>query len=318
MRRRTQDLGIWFCLFCLFTFSGLLFIQSFFEEVITIPNSLYGAALLICLLVLVLLLLRSYHAPPPTSSLADPEPPAFKPALGPRLETETSSFQLITNVSHDLRTPLTSIRGYAETLLDKNETLPAERRVELLQTILRNADSMTQMIQETLLLSRVEGEELQFGPVSVLELFQTIAQRYQYAAKEHQVQLVFIDVSEELTLLGSGSLLERAIGNLLDNSLRFTSPGDSITVEATAGDSGVKISVIDTGIGIPEHELQNVLQKHYRLERNRPTSNSGAGLGLSIVNSILGKHATELHLESEEGKGTAAWFVLPTAEHGIA
>lgn len=238
-------------------------------------------------------------------------------ALKNRLQEENIYLrrELIANVSHDLRSPLASLRGYLETLLIKEDSLSEADRHSYLTIALRQAEQLQGLITELFDLARLDfdGYRIAAEPLHVGELARDVAQRFQLAASEKGVALQ-LDVDDRAGLVQADiALIERTIANLLDNALAHTAAGGHVRLAVARGTAGVRIDVGDTGIGIPAQDLPRVFERFYRVDKARSLSKAGSGLGLAIVKRIVELHGSEIHVESEVGVGTRFWFELADA-----
>lgn len=218
--------------------------------------------------------------------------------------------ELFTNVSHDLRTPLTSLRGYLETLQIQDATLTSSKRRHFLTIALRHCARVERLVEQLLSLARVDGLQVKLDPeaVAVAELAQDIVTKFQLRADEAGVRLEIQRDPAVPHAIADIALLECVFENLLDNALRHTPRGGTIAVRVCTGTSGVTVEVEDTGRGIPEADL-------VRVQRRFETGQGGhVGLGLAIVNRVLQLHGSQLELRSRPGEGTLARFALGTAD----
>ena len=239
---------------------------------------------------------------------------------------QRSQRDFLANVTHELKTPLTSIQGFAQAIQDGTAGEPeAVRRCAGI--IHGEAARMNRLVVELLELARLEGGQivLRRGPVPVEALLRGICERLQPRAQENGVQLQ-ADLAATLPVItGDGDRLAQVFGNLIDNALKHTSAGGKVTVAACAlsGSSavkrgmlraieGVEISVADTGSGIPPEDLPHIFDRFYQVEKSRVRSKEGSlGLGLSIVKELVTAHGGMIHAESIVGLGTKFVVWLP-------
>ncbi|TAN03318.1 MAG: HAMP domain-containing histidine kinase [Rhodanobacteraceae bacterium] len=223
-------------------------------------------------------------------------------------ENDRQRRELVANLSHDFRTPLTALRGYAQKLRE-NATGQA---VEQVDALLANVGRLTRLAEQLSLLSRLEIPEraLHIEPFPLAELSYDIAIKFRPQAEARDVELR-VDCSTPLSVAADLELVDRALSNLIDNALRATDPGGHVTLAAAATAGGVRVSVTDTGIGIPAEDLGLVTQRFYRTRAARKRG-SGSGLGLAIVAEVCARHGTRLELASD-AHGTTAAFELPSA-----
>ena len=220
--------------------------------------------------------------------------------------------ELIANVSHDLRTPLSIVQGYIETLLMKEQHLPAEERKKYLEIIYDSSEKLARLIAQLFEYSKLEANQIQpeKEPFLLSELAQDVVGKYQILAREKNIQLQLEHPRELPLVFADVALVERALQNLIDNALKFTPKGGRINLRLQNRDRGVEVRISDTGPGIPESEQSQIFER-YRKADGSPAKNKGAGLGLAIVKKILEIHNATIQVQSQQGQGTAFWFLLP-------
>ncbi len=220
--------------------------------------------------------------------------------------------ELIANVSHDLRTPIASLRGYLDTLALKNGALSKQERDEYLQIALRQSERLGRLVQELFELTKLDAHEVEpnMERFRLAELVQDNVQRFQLRAIEKGVRLQ-ADFDPDLPPVRADvGLMERALENLIDNALRFTPSGGSVTIELREEPNRLWVRVVDTGCGISAEDLPHIFDRHYRARSGAATNSEGAGLGLAITQRILELHDTALDISSKPGGGTTASFAL--------
>jgi predicted ATPase/signal transduction histidine kinase len=221
--------------------------------------------------------------------------------------------ELIANVSHDLRSPLASLHGYLETLLLKETVLTERDRRDYLEIALRQAQHLQTLISELFELSRLDfqGYRIAAEPVALAELARDVAQKVTLAAQQKQVQLG-LEIEPELGLVHADiGLIERTLTNLLDNALAHTPAGGRIVLEVRSQGERVLLRVADNGSGIAAADLPRIFERFYRADNKaRTRDDKGSGLGLAIVKRIVELHGSEIHVDSEPGRGTSFWFEL--------
>ncbi len=220
--------------------------------------------------------------------------------------------ELIANISHDLRSPLSSIQGYVETVLMKEEQLTAEQRREFLEIILKNAVHLNNLVRELFELSKLDARQAvpDPEPFSIAELAQDVALKFQPQAEARKIHLLTkLPVKLPLVYADIG-MIERALSNLIDNALRFTPPGGKVEVRLEKTNRHITVRISDTGSGIPEEDLPFVFDRFYRVEKSRTRESGGSGLGLAIAKKIIDAHGGEIKAESRSVKGTQFSFSL--------
>jgi PAS domain S-box-containing protein len=224
--------------------------------------------------------------------------------------------ELIANVSHDLRSPLASLRGYLETLLIKEDTLTPAKRRSYLEIAARQTEHLQTLISELFELAKLDfqGYELNPEPVHLGELTQDVLQKFQLAAEKKDIVLR-VDVHPKVGFVRADmALIERALENLLENALKHTGPGGRISLAVSPQEGRVEVQVTDTGSGIPAQDLPHIFERFYRVDKARTRDSGGAGLGLAIVKRILDLHHGKISVTSEPMAGTTFSFALPVAE----
>jgi two-component system phosphate regulon sensor histidine kinase PhoR len=226
-----------------------------------------------------------------------------------RLETVRRDF--IANVSHELKTPLTSLSGYAETLMAVEETDPDTRR-RFLHTILSNARRMQQLVDDQLDLSRIESGTWQPQP-SEVDLARVAGEVW--AARADRAMAAGVRFALDpgpgaATLLADAEALRQVLENLMDNALRYTPAGGVIACRSRREGDGVMVEVSDTGTGIGQEHLPRIFERYYRVDPARSRQEGGTGLGLAIVKHLVEAHGGRVAAESELGRGTTirCWF----------
>ncbi len=232
-----------------------------------------------------------------------------------RLENMRKDF--VANVSHELRTPLTSIQGYAETLLEGDDLAIDPRSREFIEIIRKHAVRMAKLTADLLTLSRIElgRHEFRFTEMRAADAVQWAIQSFQQVAQARNVELA-ADVSNEVWVMADSDAIHQVLLNLLDNALKYTSPGGKVTVSALPVNGMMKFCVCDSGIGIAAEHLPRLFERFYRVDKARSRELGGTGLGLSIVKHIARAHGGDVRVESEPGRGSSFFFTLPMAPVG--
>jgi two-component system OmpR family sensor kinase len=220
--------------------------------------------------------------------------------------------EMVANISHDLRTPLTTMRGYLETLQLKHAELSLEEQQQYLQTALSHSQQLGRMVEELFELARLDTCEsvVYSEPFSMCELVQDVTQKFQLRAREKSLQLnASLDPDAPL-VHGDIAMMQRVLENLLENGLRHTPAGGNINVGVAVDSGNIIVQVADSGCGIPAEEVPRIFERFYQQDKHRSGSNS-AGLGLAIVKRILELHGSIINVSSEPDRGTIFSFRLP-------
>lgn len=229
-----------------------------------------------------------------------------------RLERVRRDF--VANVSHEFRTPLTAIQGFAETLLGGALGDPANRG-HFVEIIRDHATRLARLTEDLLKLSRIEAGklDLEFRPVSVYQLVQSCVETASFKAARKELTLE-ICIPEGLpNVRGDSNGLQEVLQNLLDNAVQYTPAGGRLEVSASNNGGKVQVTVSDTGIGIPQAEQERIFERFYRVDAARSREAGGTGLGLSIARHIVEAHAGHLWVESAVGEGSQFRFSIPVA-----
>jgi two-component system phosphate regulon sensor histidine kinase PhoR len=227
-----------------------------------------------------------------------------------RLERVRQDF--VANVSHEFKTPLTAIQGFAETLLAGALDDPENNR-RFLEIIRNHAMRLARLTNDLLKLARIEAGklELEFSSVGLLELIEACTETTLLKANRKEITLE-ISVPPQLpSVRGDAALLRDVLQNLLDNAIQYTPARGHISVAATAGPREAVVSVADTGIGIPLADSERIFERFYRVDAARSREAGGTGLGLSIAKHIVEAHGGKLWVESTVGQGSKFSFSLP-------
>lgn len=220
----------------------------------------------------------------------------------------------VTNVTHEMRTPLASILGYAETLADDADELPSYA-ADATRRIARNARRLDNTIADLVKLSKLEHSE---GPnpeeVDTEDFFNTLSERFGDLAHEKKIALE-VDVKDApQTLRVDQDLVEQAVSNLVENALKYSGADTVVSITASREGGNLRISVSDQGPGIPREHLGRIFERFYRVDRARSAAVGGTGLGLSIVKHAAALHGGRVRVDSEVGEGSNFHLLLPHSE----
>lgn len=221
--------------------------------------------------------------------------------------------ELVTNVSHDLRTPLATLRGYIETLFLKDKSLSADDRKHHLKIAIQHCERLSNLVNELFELAKLDSSEIQvrYEPFNISELAHDVVQKFDLAAKEKQLSIQ-IDLDPGLPFVNADiAMIERVIENLLENAVRHTPAGGSIRLTFSPQNTDIAVGVSDTGCGIPGEDLPFIFDRFYRREKPGAGNLGYSGLGLAIARRILELHEKSIRVESTPGSGTTFTFLLP-------
>ena len=219
--------------------------------------------------------------------------------------------ELIANISHDLRTPLTMIGGYAEAMRD----IPEEVTAENMQIIIDETNRLSTMVNEVLDFSslRTGNLELAITDFNLTELIREICNRVSKMTAVDGYTVLF-DSTEDRMVTGDSGRISQVIYNLLGNALTYTGADKTVRVKQETVGAGVQVTISDSGEGIAPEELPYIWDRYYRSRENHRRAVIGSGLGLNICRGILEKHEAPYGVKSEPGQGTTFWFRLPKAD----
>ncbi len=220
----------------------------------------------------------------------------------------------VANVSHELRSPLTVVSGYLETLMDAEDA--GTEFADQLKSMRQQTERMNHIVNDLMLLSRLENETPRTDPqaVSIARLIDSVVEqgRELSGAAEHTITL---DVDGDLCIKGSESELYSAFSNLVFNAVRYTQAGGHIAIRWKLSNGEPVFSVEDSGVGIATHHIPRLTERFYRIDTGRSRASGGTGLGLAIVKHVLLRHDGELEIDSELGKGSSFSCRFPSHRH---
>lgn len=218
------------------------------------------------------------------------------------------------NIAHDLRSPLTRIRGLVETTLSGNQTVREYQ--EMSGAVIEECDSLVSTINTMLDIAEIDAglKPLEKKELNVADILRDVVELYTPLAEDKKIDLAIQLTDECLETRGNRSSLQRAFANLLDNALKFTPAQGRVRIDAVRDNGDLRIVMTDTGIGIAKTDLQHVFERFYRGDRSRSTP--GTGLGLSLVNSIIRSHGGRIEIQSHEETGTCMTIFLTASAPG--
>ena len=235
------------------------------------------------------------------------------------LEGEAARKNVLSNVSHDLRTPITAIRGYAELMINAQDNFTLEQRNSYLANIVRRSEQMERIVSDIMELTRMESSEteFQFTSVSIAEMLDELVMMYSMDLEDTKKNLnLDLPMRDSLIVKADPAKLSRVFENLISNAINYTGPEADIVIKAwrtgetkNIATQKIHISVEDNGIGIPEQDIPRIFDRFYRAH-NSGVNIKGTGLGLAIVKLICDKHDAEINVTSTLGKGTKFEVIL--------
>ncbi|MDD2273683.1 MAG: ATP-binding protein [Desulfuromonadaceae bacterium] len=231
-------------------------------------------------------------------------------------KAENMRRDFVANVSHELRTPVTIIKGYAETLLDGALKSDPDRAVRFVEIISSHSERLTNLINDILTLSSLETKEalIELNPIDVSGTIAKACMLLQERAVQKNIAILNESAAVALPrIMADQGRLEQVVVNLLENAIKYTPEGGSIRLFAEDDGDFVKVSVADTGIGIPFKDLPRIFERFYRVDEARTREQGGTGLGLAIVKHIVQLHGGAVSVTSEPGKGSIFTFTAKKA-----
>jgi signal transduction histidine kinase len=230
---------------------------------------------------------------------------------------DTMKDEFISNVSHELKTPLISIKGYGELLYDEKIGRLSDEQKKSLEPILRNTDRLTRLINSILFISKLQAGkvEFKFEPLNLKEIVRVCVSDFKGTMDKKKI-IFEMDIPEISRVEGDKDRFTEVIANLLDNAVKFTSEGGKISVKARDENGNVHLTVSDTGIGIPADVLPKLFTRFYQLDASTARKYGGTGLGLYITKSIIDAFKGKIWIESEVGKGTDVHVLLSVSKDG--
>lgn len=227
---------------------------------------------------------------------------------------EDDQRKFIANVSHDFRSPLTSIKGYIEAIMDG--TIPYEMQDKYLNIILFETERLNKLTQSMLELNKYgkKGTMLDITDFDINNTIKMVVQSFEGTCKEKKISFELILTGQTSFVSADMSKIQQVLYNLIDNAIKFSHADSSITIETTEKNEKVFISVKDTGIGIPKDSIKKIWERFYKTDLSRGKDKRGTGLGLAIVKEIISAHNENINVISTEGVGTEFIFTLPLAK----
>lgn len=237
----------------------------------------------------------------------------LKTEIDTRIQYEEDLRTLIGNISHDLKTPLTTIKGYAEGMMDGVADTP-EKQEKYLRTIRNKAEDMTRMVEELALYTRIDCKSYPyyFEKVRLKDFFTDCIEEDEPELERKQIQIELVDyLTEDDEVYADREQLKRITMNIIGNAVKYLSKeSGKITIALKDEMSYIRTEITDTGVGVPKKDLPHIFERFYRGDTSRNTGKGGSGLGLAIVKQIVEDHGGTIYARSEEGEGTTISFTL--------
>ncbi len=228
--------------------------------------------------------------------------------------TEDDQKKFVANVSHDFRSPLTSIRGYLEAMLDG--TIPPEMHEKYLNIVLNETDRLTKLTNSLLTLNNLntKGMLLDKTDFDINQVIRNTAASFEGTCRKKKIAIELVLTDDEMYVNADMGKIQQVLYNLIDNAIKFSHDSSIIKIETSQKKNKLFVSVKDTGIGIPKEDLKFIFDRFYKSDSSRGKDKKGTGLGLSIVKEIIHSHNEHINVISTKGEGTEFIFSLPQAE----
>lgn len=226
--------------------------------------------------------------------------------------------KFIANVSHDFRSPLTSIKGYLEAMLDG--TIPYDMQEKYLGIVISETERLTKLTNNLLTINNVtdQGMVLDITSFDIISIIKQTIETFQGVCEKKKIKFKLIISSKELYIMADQSKIQQVIYNLVDNAIKFSNSDSSIIISVSEKGDKTLISIKDFGIGIPKDSINKIWERFYKTDLSRGKDKKGTGLGLSIVKEIITAHNEYIDVVSTEGVGTEFTFALPKAKEDRA
>lgn len=222
--------------------------------------------------------------------------------------------KFIANISHDFRSPLTSIKGYLEAMLDG--TIPPEMQGKYLGIVISETERLTKLTNNLLTINNVteHGMVLDISTFDIIAIIKQTIETFQGICEKRKIKFKLIFSDKELYIVADQSKIQQVIYNLIDNAIKFSNNDSSIIISVSEKNDKILVSIKDFGIGIPRDSIAKIWERFYKTDLSRGKDKKGTGLGLSIVKEILNAHNEYIDVVSTEGVGTEFTFALPKAK----
>ena len=230
-----------------------------------------------------------------------------------KLEAEKQNKELISNISHDLKTPITAVKGYVEGIMDGVADTP-EKQEKYIRTIYNKANDMERLINELTFYSKIDTNRIpyRFDRINVNEYFADCVEELSIELEEQNIELAYFNyVDEDVQVIADAEQIKRVINNIVSNSIKYIDkPKGYINIRVKDVGDFVQVEIEDNGKGIATKDLPLIFNRFYRTDASRNSSKGGSGIGLSIVKKIIEDHGGKVWATSKENTGTVMYFVL--------
>ena len=237
----------------------------------------------------------------------------LKELIDAKLKSERDSKELFSNISHDLKTPLTAIKGYTEGIMD-GVADTKEKQDRYLKTIYKKASEMTLLVDELLYYTKVDADTIayNFSEIDLGSYFDDCLEEYSVDAQMQNIKMQYSnEIKSGTKVIADAEQLKRVINNIIGNSVKYMARDDgTIMIRLSELNEDVKIEIGDNGIGIPQKDLPHIFDRFYRADASRNSQKGGSGLGLAIAKKIIEDHGGIIWADSKEGQGTTTGFTL--------
>lgn len=225
--------------------------------------------------------------------------------------TEKLQKEFVANVSHELKTPVSAIKGASELLLGGAKDNP-EILLEFLEIIFKENERLAYMIEDLLELSRVESAEyrMNFQKVDLVAIANDCQQTFKTKLQDQQMKII-VEAETNMLIVGDAQRLKQVFVNLVSNAIKYSNPETEITLAFRKDTKNIYVECRDQGIGIPKKDLKHIFDRFYRVDKARSRDSGGTGLGLAIVKSIVAQHHGRIYVRSQERKGTTVYLEFP-------
>lgn len=236
---------------------------------------------------------------------------AFNQMTNSLVQLEGTRRRFVANVSHELKTPMTTIGGFIDGIIDG--TIPKDQEINYLKIVSAEVKRLTRLIQSMLSLSKLESGELKINKsrFNICEMLCTIAISQEQRIEQRHLNIEGLDAENEITVEADHDLIYQVIYNLVDNAIKFTDEGGTIRFSVKKEEAGLKVAIRNTGPGIEQKDIPFVFERFYKSDRSRSVVKDSTGLGLYIANTIVQIHGGSMHVKSEVNRFTEFEFNLP-------